>query len=209
MQKRYAGLALALVLVAATAVSVEAAGDTRQILAQLQEDDEWGEVRLRVGDRRPVRVLYLSGDSVRVQEVIGALHERPAMYGLNEIESVRVLGPYRLARTPAPYQGSKSTATALGLELVVPGGGFFYIGKPRQGWSLLAFAAAAVATGALTGEDGAAGWVPLALWVKGASLAQVRDEVAAMEAARAQELSMQSRAAARGSRPLLALRLPF
>lgn len=189
--------------------STAANGDVRQTLSELQQCEVWGEARLRDGAVRPVRVLFLSADSVWVQEVVGALHERPATYGLKEIESLRVLGQYRIPRNPAPYRGPRSTWTALGLELVVPGGGFFYIGQPRQGWSLLAFSAAAVATAGLTGKDGAAGWVPFAVWTKAAALAQVRDEVAALNAAHDAGLARAWDRGPQALASLVELRVPF
>jgi hypothetical protein len=99
---------------------------------------------------------------------------------------------------------------ALGLELVIPGAGFFYLGESRQGYAMLAMSVAAVATAVGTGPDGAAGWVPMAAWVKVASLAQVRDEARARNEFRRLTATRE----ARGERrtpvlPLLTARLAF
>lgn len=196
-------------VVAGWAASAGASAEVHQTLEQLQEGNSWGEARLRIGVVRPLRVLGLSADSVYVREVIGALHERPATYALSEIESIRVLGSYRIPGNPAPYQGPKSTWKAMGLELVIPGAGFLYIGQARQAWSLLAFTGAAVATGVLTGEDGAAGWVPMALWAKAAALAQVRDEVGAMNASHGSNMARRRPPTRRPALSLVSLRLPF
>ncbi|MFH1571522.1 MAG: hypothetical protein ABIL09_26255 [Gemmatimonadota bacterium] len=196
-------------LAALAGLATAAAGDTRGALEQLQRDDLWGEARLQGGAVRPVRVLSLGTDSVRVCEVIGALQERAATYGLDQIETLRPLGAHRLAPNPAPFAGRRSTPVALGLELLVPGGGYFYTGDSRQAWSLLAFSSAAAATGYLTGKDGAAGWVPFLVWTKFASLTQLYDQVSALNAAGRDLARVDGRGPAPRAPTLVSFRLAF
>ena len=149
-------------------------------LVQLQENDLWGEAVLEGGRIRSIKVDSLSSDSVAVNEVLGALQRRPAVYALAEIRSLRELGAQRIPLRRAPYRASKSMIAALGLELLIPGGGYFYMGESRQGFALLGFSAAAVATGFATKKDGVAGWAPIATWIKIASLFHLYDEVKAL-----------------------------
>jgi len=167
-----------------TAGAAVTAGSTRAVLEQLQADGQWGEAELASGRVRAFRVLEVSADSVVVNEIIGALHERRAQYGLQAIHSVRPLGLRRIPLRPAPYRPRRSPVLALGLETLVPGAGYFYAGEARQGYALIAVSAAAVATGVATGKDGAAGWIPFIVWTKVASLLHLSDQVSAMNAAR-------------------------
>ena len=158
-------------------------GDDDRIVATLKKiaaDQSWGEVVLKSGKVRAIQVVAIEGEEISVREVIGALHERPATYSLDQFHSIRELGSRRIAMSPAAYQPRRSLVAALTIETLIPGGGFFYIGEPRQGISLLLFSAAAVATGILTGKDGAAGWVPVGVWTKFGSLLHLRDQVQAI-----------------------------
>jgi len=149
-------------------------------LERLQANGLWAEATLADGRIRPIFVESLSGDSVTVREVIGPLQERQAVYGFNELSDLRELGVHRVPLRRALYQPQKSMLSALVMEAVIPGAGYFYIGETRQGLALIGLAAAAVGTGIATGEDGAAGWVPISTWVKIASLFHLRDQVRAM-----------------------------
>ena len=154
-------------------------------LIRLDRDDLWGEAVMKQGGVRPIRVVSIKGDTVDVREVIGALQERSATYAISEFRSLRELGEHRIPMRRAPYQSRRSMVGALGLELVVPGGGYFYVGESRQGLAMLGFSALAVATAFTTGESGVAGWVPIATWFKIASLFHLADEVQAMNATHA------------------------
>ena len=167
----------------------------RDALENLQEEGLWGEVVLRRGGVRDIQVVSISGDTVTVREVIGPLHERPTKYMVGDFRSVRELGMRRIAQRRAAYVPSKSMSAALLLELMLPGGGYFYTGENRQGFTLLLFAGAAVATGIATGEDGAAAWVPIAAWTRIASLLHLRDQVRATN--RSGEMLAQQIAASR------------
>lgn len=159
------------------------APEVRPVLERLQADGHWGEIVLAPGLVRQVRVTALGADTVAVREVIGPLQVRTAAYAVADIRSVREIGPHRIARRLAPYRPAKSVRTALALELVLPGFGYFYAGHTRQGYALLGVAALAGATAAATGKDGAAGWVPIAAWTKVGSLLHLRDEVNAANGA--------------------------
>ena len=151
-------------------------------LIKLDREGLWGEAALKEGGVRPIRIVSIKGDSVEVREVIGALQERPASYAIAEFSSLRELGSFRIPLRRARFQPQRSMVTALGLELAVPGGGYFYAGESRQGLALLGFAAIAAATAVTTGKDGVAGWVPIASWFKIASMLHLADEVQAMNA---------------------------
>jgi hypothetical protein len=73
-----------------------------------------------------------------------------------------------------------SVARALLLETLVPGAGYLSIGQPRSGLILAGVGALAVGTGIATGKAGAAGWVPICCWLKLASLADLWDQVRAI-----------------------------
>ena len=145
--------------------------EVRSLLEKMQAEEAWGEAVLTDGRVRSLRVEELEADSVAVVEVVGALQEREAAYALAEIRSLRSLGEYRIQARHAAYQQSKSGLLAFLLELPVPGAGYFYIGEHKQGLALMGMAVTAVGTAVLTGADTAAGWVPLSVWVKIASLA--------------------------------------
>ena len=152
----------------------------RDKLVRLQENDLWGEAMLAGGQIRSIKVDSLSSDSVAVNEVLGALQRHAAVYALADIRSLRELGVHRIPLRRAPYRSPKSMIAALGLEILVPGGGYFYLGESRQGLALLGFASAAVATAFATRKDGIAGWAPIVTWVKIASLLHLGDEVDAL-----------------------------
>jgi hypothetical protein len=160
------------------------AADPRVVetLIRLDSENLWGEAVLKEGGVRPIRVVSIKGDSVVVREVIGALHERSATYAISEFRSLRELGEHRIPLRRAPFRPSRSMTTAMALELVVPGGGYFYAGESRQGLVMLGFSALVVATAVTTGKSGVAGWVPIASWFKIASLVHLVDEVQAMNA---------------------------
>ncbi len=173
-------LLLLLIPLAATLTRAESAdGKIRETLRKLHDEDLWGEVILQRGGSRDIKVLSIQGDTVAVREVVGALHERPAVYMVADFRSVRELGTHRISQRRAAYNPSRSMFKALLLEAVVPGGGYFYSGENRQGAALLVFSAAAVATAWATGKDGAAGWLPLAAWTKVASMLHLKDQISA------------------------------
>jgi len=151
--------------------------EVRSLLEKMQAEEAWGEAVFTDGRVRSLRVEELEADSVAVVEVVGALQEREAAYSLAEIRSLRSLGTYRIQARRAAYQQPKSGLLAFLLELPVPGAGYFYIGEHKQGLALMGLTVTAVGTAILTGEDTAAGWVPLSAWIKIASLAHLRDQV--------------------------------
>ena len=153
------------------------AAQLRAGLERLHGQGWWGELELADGLTREVRVDSVAGDTVAVREILGALMEHPAVYAFSQIRSLRELGPQRIPLRRAAYTVSRSLPLALGLEVVVPGGGYFYTGQTRQGLVLLALTGAVVGTGIATGKSGAAGWVPLAAWIKVASLVNLHAEV--------------------------------
>lgn len=154
-------------------------------LQRLQSQGWWGELELAGGGTREVKVEAVAGDTVAVREVLGPLMEHPAVYSLAQIRSLRELGAQRIPLRRAAYALPRSLPLALGLEVLVPGGGYFYAGQPRQGFVLLALAGAVVGTGLATGKDGAAGWVPLAAWFKVASLVNLHAELRGINASAA------------------------
>ena len=174
-------------------------------LIRLDRDDLWGEAVLKEGGVRPIRVVLIKGDTVDVREVIGALQERSATYAIAEFRSLRELGRHRIPLRRAPFRPHKSLTMALGLELVVPGSGYFYVGESRQGLALLGFSVAAVATGLATGDDGVAGWVPIASWFKIASMLHLADEVQAMNTAHDDITGAATMAGSPPRRPVLGL----
>lgn len=171
-------IAVAAVCLCAT-LPVATAADVPATLQHLQDNELWGEITLVSGSIRQIQVQSLQGDAVEVRQVIGALHVRPARYALTDIRSARELGVHRIPERMAPYRRPRSTTVALGLELVLPGAGYFYAGDMRRGYTILGFAAIVAGTAITTGSDGAAGWLPFAAWVKVASLMQLRDQVGA------------------------------
>ena len=154
--------------------------EVRSLLQEMQAEEAWGEAVLTDGRVRSLRVEELAVDSVAVVEVVGALQEREAAYALADIRSLRSLGMHRIQARHAAYRQPKSGLLAFMLELPVPGMGFFYIGEHKQGLALMGMAVAAAGTAVLTGGDAAAGWVPLSVWVKIASLFHLRDQVQAI-----------------------------
>ena len=164
------------------------ADDARTVLARLQQGRLWGELVLTDGRIRQVKVEGLSGDTLAVREVVGPLQERLAWYRWDQVVSARELGPTRLPAAPAVVASRHSLAGNLLLEAVVPGAGYLRIGQPRQAFTRLGLAVAAVGTGLATGKAGAAGWAPACVWLELAALADLRDQVRAGNArARANE----------------------
>ena len=196
-QRRYlsfsGAVAVAVAVMASAPVRGAESGETRirDTLGKLHESDMWGEAILERGGVRDIKVLSISGDTIAVREVVGALHERPAKYLVGDFRSVRELGMRRIPMQRAAYVPSKSVATAMLIELAIPGGGYFYTGENRQGLSLLVFSGAALATALTTGKDAAAGWIPIAAWIKVASLLQLKDQVGANNRSR-EMLALQS-----------------
>ena len=176
---RFAGTVLGLVL----SVSALEAADVETTLCHLRAGELWGEITLNSGGVRQIQVRSLSQDTVAVREVIGALHVRSAIYPMTQIRTAREIGEHRIPQRTAPFRKSRSTRVALGLDLILPGAGFFYAGDSRQGYTMLGFAALVVGTAIATGHDGAAGWVPIAAWARLASLAHLRDTIHAENAA--------------------------
>ncbi|MBI2501801.1 MAG: hypothetical protein HYW07_01015 [Candidatus Latescibacteria bacterium] len=119
-------------------------------LERLHRQELWGELELAGGGTREVRVDSVAGDTVVVREILGALMERPAVYALSQIRSLRELGAQRIPLRRAAYASHRSLPLALGLEVLVPGGGYFYAGQARQGLVLLALAGAALGTALAT-----------------------------------------------------------
>ena len=173
--------------------------EVRSLLEKMQAEEAWGEAVLTDGRVRSLRVEEVEADSVAVVEVVGALQEREAAYALAEIRSLRSLGTYRIQARRAAYQQPKSGLLAFLLEVTplavgpgyysyskdtrwlalmgLAGPGYFYIGEHEQGLALMGLMTAAMGTAILTGEEAAAGWVPLAAWIKIASLFHLRDQV--------------------------------
>ncbi len=179
-------------------------GDADRIAATLEKmaaEESWGEVVLKSGKVRAIQVVSIEGEEISVREVVGALHERPATYSLDQLHSIRELGNRRIAMRPAAYQPRRSLLAALLIETPIPGGGFFYIGESRQGFSLLLFSAAAAGTGFLAGREGAAGWVPIVAWTKLASLLHLRDQVGAINAYHERQLEADTRYGEAGRTP--------
>ncbi len=167
----------AILLVARGAEAAMETEEVRSLLEQMQAEEAWGEAVLTDGRVRSLRVEEIEADSVAVVEVVGALQEREAAYALAEIRTLRWLGTHRIQARHAAYQQSKSGLLAFLLELPVPGAGYFYIGEHKQGLALMGLTVTAVGTAFLTGSDAAAGWVPLSMWIKIASLFHLRDQV--------------------------------
>ncbi len=181
----------------------EATMETEQVrglLEKMQAEEAWGEAVFTDGRVRSLRVEEIEADSVAVVEVVGALQEREAAYALAEFRSLRTLGTHRIQSRRAAFQQSKSGLLAFLLEVTplavgpgyyfssyedprwlalmwLGGPGYFYIGEHKQGLALMGLMTAAMGTAILTGEEGAAGWVPLAAWIKIASLFHLRDQV--------------------------------
>ena len=196
------------VQIAAAVMDVE---EVRGLLEKMGADEVWGEAVFADGRVRSFRVGVVGPDSVEVVEVIGALQERPAAYALGEFRSLRELGVHRIQPRRAAYQPQKSGLVALLYEAVVPGAGYFYIGQNKQGLALLGLTAVAVGTAFATGESGAAGWVPISVWIKFSSLTNLRDQVRAINASslavKVELGAMQGRAA--GAVPAVRVSLIF
>ena len=178
----FAKAALLLLLSVQIAAAAMDAEEVRGLLEKMARDGAWGEAVFEDGRVRSFRVESIEADSVAVVEVIGALQERPEVYALGEFRSLRELGAQRVQPRYAAFQPQKSGLVALVLEAVVPGAGYFYIGQQKQALALLGLTAAAVGTAFATGEDTAAGWGPISVWIKISSLTNLRDQVRAINA---------------------------
>ena len=188
----------------------EEAADTRAQLEWLLSDGLWAEGLLSDGRVRSFQVVEMNADSVQVTEIYGALQRRSATYALADFSSVRVLGSERIQSRRAVYRSDKSMFRALVLEAIVPGGGYLYVGETRQALALWGLTGVAAATAWATGEDGAAGWAPLSVWLKAASLFHLRDKVQAMnEHAVTWDIEAGALAAEHGVVPFVGLRAAF
>ena len=219
----YAGFTLAILGFAGTGAAVDAAESDLQLrstLEKLRDQDLWGEAVLDQGRVRQIRVNSITGDTVSVREVVGPFQEKGATYVLEEFQTVRELGEFRIARGRSMYKPEKSLVTGMLIELVVPGGGYYYAGENKQALVLVLISAAATATAIQTGQDGAAGWVPIMAWTKVASLLHLADEIGASNAshghggstlveARADGRSRSEAKSTRAVAPLLQLRHSF
>ena len=179
----FAKAALLLLLSAQIAAAAMDTDEVRGLLEKIATDEVWGEAVFEDGRVRSFRVEVVGADSVEVVEVVGALQERPGAYALGEFRSFRELGAYRVQSRRAAFQPKKSGLVALALEALVPGAGYSYIGQNKQALALLGLTAVAVGTAFATGEDTAAGWVPISVWIKISSLTNLRDQVRALNAA--------------------------
>ena len=178
----FAKAALLLFLSAQIAAAAMDTEEVRRLLEKMAAEEVWGEAVFEDGRVRSFRVEAIEADSVAVIEVIGALQERPGAYALGEFSSLRELGTKRVQPRRAAFQPQKSGLVALVLEAVVPGAGYLYIGQHKQALALLGLTTVAVGTAFATGEDTAAGWVPISVWIKISSLTHLRDQVRAINA---------------------------
>ena len=169
------------------------------LAGQLHQSEGWAEAVLDDGAVKTFKVEAVDVDSIRVMEVFGALHTRPASYALAQVHSLRDLGPNRIPVRRAVFGARKSLSLALGLEAAVPGLGYLYAGQGRMALAMWGVTGAAVATAVLTGEDGAAGWVPLGVWIKWASLGNLHDDVQAMNRANRQGMALELAPSGRGA----------
>lgn len=218
-----AGLALAILAFAGTGAAVDAAESDLQLrstLEKLRDQDLWGEAVLDQGRVRQIRVHSITGDTVSVREVVGPFQEKGATYVLEEFQTVRELGEFRISPGRSMYKPEKSLVAGLLIELAVPGGGYYYAGENKQALVLVLISAAATVTAIQTGQDGAAGWVPVMAWTKVASLLHLADEIGASNAshghdgyafanARADGRSRSAAKSTRGIAPLVQLRHSF
>ncbi|MBT3344470.1 MAG: hypothetical protein HN712_21205 [Gemmatimonadetes bacterium] len=185
------------------------AADVAAELDSLRVQASWGELAFGNGQIRQVKVDAVEDGQVMLTEVIGALHVRPATYSLNEVQSVRVLGPRRIQPRMSPRQGATSLPLVLGMELLIPGAGYFQMGEGGKGLRILLASAALGATAMASGEDTAAAWIPLGVWLKLYSLGHLADEVRADQAlqdARTRRLSASLMAPVSSTPTVLALR---
>ena len=145
---------------------------------RLQVQEEWGEAVIRGGATMTIRVDAVRGDSILVRERVGPLYLRPAVYALHDLVSITALDSS--PRRVVPVSARASMPLVLGMEVLIPGAGYLYVGEQRTGLALATVAAAAVGTAVATGKAGAAGWAPAIAWLKVASLVNLRDQVRAI-----------------------------
>ena len=199
----------ALVALWALAMPTGATVDVAAELDSLRIQDSWGEIGFESGQMRQAKVTAVQDSTVTLTEVIGALHERPATYSLAEVQSVRALGPRRLQPRMSPRQGAPSMPLALGLELLIPGAGYYQTGNGSQGLKVFLASAVLGATALASGSDTAAAWIPFGVWLKLYSLGNLADEVraaGAVQEARTRRLSAAMTAPVTSTPTLLALR---
>ena len=176
------GIALGLIFSAwaTTAAAAGSSGKVAERLDHLQRGDLWGEAVLQGDKVRSIKVDSMTVDSVAVIEVLGPLQRRLARYAITDIRSVRELGVHRIPRQRAPFIEPKSTLLALTIEAGIPGGGYLYTGQSKMGMTLFGISGLLVGTALATDTDAVAGWLPLAVWLKLASMVHLYDESAAM-----------------------------
>ncbi|MBT4096611.1 MAG: hypothetical protein HOM68_26555 [Gemmatimonadetes bacterium] len=168
--------------VLSTVLAGEVLADVAADLDSLNTQDSWGEISFQNGKLRQVKVEAVDAEFVTLLEVVGALQIRPARYPLSEIRSVRHLGPRRIKPRMSPSRGRPSAPIALGLELLIPGAGYLYSGNTNQGWRVLLASAALGGVAMSSGENSAAAWMPLGVWLKLYSLHHLADEISATRA---------------------------
>ncbi len=98
---------------------------------------------------------------------------------------------------------------ALGLELLIPGAGYYQTGNGSQGLKVFLASAVLGATALASGSDTAAAWIPFGVWLKLYSLGNLADEVraaGAVQEARTRRLSAAMTAPVTSTPTLLALR---
>ena len=173
---------ITLLVVAMLSFGSSAGADIAADLEALRAENVWGEVSLESGQVRHIKIDSVTADQVTLTEVIGALHERSAVYSLTDVHSVRSLGPRRIQQRISPHRRAPSLPVALGLELLVPGAGYYHAGERAQGWWVLLASVAVGATALTAGQDAAAAWIPLGSWLKLYSLHHLADEVNAVRA---------------------------
>ncbi|SVD87346.1 uncharacterized protein METZ01_LOCUS440200, partial [marine metagenome] len=73
---------ITLLVVAMLSFGSSAGADIAADLEALRAENVWGEVSLEGGQVRHIKVDSVTADQVTLTEVIGALHERSAVYSL-------------------------------------------------------------------------------------------------------------------------------
>lgn len=149
-------------------------------LRRTQTMGDWATAVTAGGDSLTILVEDVYADSVAVRRRLGPLYEQPAVYALTDL---RLVVPWTPAGTIAAPGHHLSLRSAMGLELLIPGAGYLYVGDTGTALTLAGLAGLAAGTAVLTGQDGAAGWVPAMAWIKVASLLHLRDEVRARNGA--------------------------
>jgi hypothetical protein len=193
--------------VLSTVLAGEVLADVAADLDSLNAQDRWGEIVFQSGKLRHAKVEAVDAEYVTLLEVVGALQVRPARYPLAEVRSVRHLGPRRIRPRMSPSRSTPSAPIALGLELLIPGAGYLYSGDTNQGWRVLLASAALGAVALSSGENSAAAWMPLGVWLKLYSLHHLADEISATRAIQGRRSRLMARHDA--TSPILGLRWRF